>query len=113
MLRHVAVRSAVGNSRIWFQKTDAWRILQARFEVFHVLFADCRLPRKPVELRAKDGRLKFSHAIIESDNSVVIFVREAGAPRVDVALDALHVFQVVGDDRSAFTRADELPRLKA
>ncbi len=57
--------------------------------------------------------MKFSHAVIESDDAVVILVREAGAAGVDITLYALHVFQVVGYDRSAFPRGDEFARLKA
>src|ERR1700674_357791 len=113
ILHHITVGSLTRNTRLGLQKADAWRIFQLRFKPFHVSCADFRLRGKPVELRAEDGGLKFSHAVIKSDNSVVIFVREARAASVDVALHAFHVFQVVGYDRAPFSRGDELARLEA
>src|SRR5580700_5278093 len=42
----------------------------------------------------------------------MILVRQAGAPRVDVALHQLHVFQRVRDHGAAFSGRDQLARLK-
>src|ERR1700675_3677078 len=43
----------------------------------------------------------------------MVLVRHARAPRVDVALDPLHVLQIVVDNRSTFSRRDQFARLEA
>ena len=87
-------------------------VLQTRFKMLHILFADCGLLREPVELRAKNGGLKFSQTIIEADNSVMKLVCKTGAAGVDVALHQLHIFKIIGDDGAAFSGGDELARLE-
>jgi hypothetical protein len=81
--------------------------------MFHILFADRGLLWQPFELRTQHGGLKFTQAMIESDDPVVIFVGKTGAPRVDVALDQFHVFEGIRNDRSAFSRCNQLAGLKA
>src|ERR1700728_3064930 len=81
--------------------------------MLHILFADGTLLRKAVELRAEDGSLKFPQTIIEADDSVVKLIRKAGAPGIDIALDEFHILKIVGDDGAAFSRRNQLTRLKA
>ena len=78
--------------------------LQPGFEMFHVLVAELRLLGQPIKLRAEDGRLKFAEPVVKADDAVMELVGNAGASGVDVALHLLHVFEIVGDDRSASRR---------
>src|SRR4029077_11677105 len=101
------------DSRIGLQKTNTGCVLNPAFEVLHIFFADRRMLQEPIELRTQDSRLKFTQPVIETDDPVVILVGKAGASGVDVTLCYLHIFQIVGNDRSAFSRGDELARLEA
>src|ERR1700687_4166688 len=87
-------------------------MLQAGFEMFHVCCAELRLPLKPIKLRAQNGRLKFTHAVVESADAVMILVSHAGASGIDVALLFLHVLAIVGGARSASPRRNQLARLE-
>ena len=81
--------------------------------MLHVLFAGGGLLRQTIELRTKDGSLKFAEAIIKTDDAVMELVCKAGAAGVDITLHAFYVFQIVGNDDSAFAAGDELAGLKA
>src|SRR6202521_316296 len=103
IFENVSIGGEASNPRIGLQQANAGRVLQPSFEVLHVLFSDSRLLRKPYKLGTENGRLEFAHAVIESYNAVVKKVSHAGATGVDVALDLLHVLQVVADHCSTFT----------
>ena len=96
-----------------FSKPIAGVFLHPAFELLHVPFANRRLCRQAVQLRPQNGRLKSTQAVIEADDAVVKLVRQAGASGVDIALDDLQVFEVVGDHSAAFAAGDELARLEA
>ena len=74
--------------------------------------ASWRLLRQAIELRAEDGGLEFSKAVIEANDAVMELVGEAGAAGVDVTLHQFHVLEIVGDDGSAFAGGNEFARLK-
>src|ERR1700686_2458315 len=81
--------------------------------MLHVLFADSRLLREAVKLRAEHRGLKLAEAIVESHDAVMELICEASTPGVDIALYNFHVLEIVADDRATFAGRDQLAGLKA